>query len=455
MGRIQLGIIMGAFLAFVVGGSAFFSKYRVSDTMIIPVEEVRATEYLEDPADRSIHYDRYSSRYLRLVKKDPFHFDFIFESMDPNVATVSFKNVDLRLFLPIEPKWVKDDPELRKITYIERQWNRQQIAFRRDSPFIEVSGGDGFEKQALNSPELVKNELNAGLWEVQLFTNERGKKALYYHGWFRLPLGHYKRIFEEYNRTSYWKHWLRLEYWLDPTGTPVNLSKLRKVLGQRELYASYNAQEKVIARGEQVKKARMLNAKGVRCWGDFCGEKKKVEFATFEAPGRYNALNPRSSDLERFARLEKVTLRKIKSPGSSHLLDEIELIFMGKDGKEVRFIVGGVSLQMLPALSMDHYPKGFYMPMGISVPPYYQMYEQLQLNQPQDSPYYCLLLDSKGRFINHHAIGIEGPVMHLDVEDPNYLHLYFLSYERHSLVRHFVISLSDIERKLAFRDTLR
>ena len=39
--------------------------------------------------------------------------------------------------------------------------------------------------------------------------------------------------------------------------------------------------------------------------------------------------------------------------------------------------------------------------------------------------------------------------MHRDEYDPNLVHLYLLSYERHSLVAHFVIPLSEESQELA------
>ena len=39
--------------------------------------------------------------------------------------------------------------------------------------------------------------------------------------------------------------------------------------------------------------------------------------------------------------------------------------------------------------------------------------------------------------------------MHLDEHDPNLLHLYLLSYERHSLVAHFKIAIDGAEIKQA------
>nr|NGX58087.1 hypothetical protein [Chlamydiota bacterium] len=41
--------------------------------------------------------------------------------------------LDLSLYIPIAPKWVHGDPDLETLTYINREWNRQQIAFDKSS----------------------------------------------------------------------------------------------------------------------------------------------------------------------------------------------------------------------------------------------------------------------------------------------------------------------------------
>jgi hypothetical protein len=78
--------------------------------------------------------------------------------------------------------------------------------------------------------------------------------------------------------------------------------------------------------------------------------------------------------------------------------------------------------------------------MGISVPPFFQSYEELRQQPPHTSPYVSVLLDADDTWIDHHSFGIDGPVMHRDDKDPDVLHVYLLSYERHSLVGHFVVS---------------
>lgn len=92
-------------------------------------------------------------------------------------------------------------------------------------------------------------------------------------------------------------------------------------------------------------------------------------------------------------------------------------------------------------MPVEEYPKGLYMPMGIGIPPFYQSYEELTKNHPDVSPYFSFLLDSQGRWIDHHRLAVDGSVMHLDKDNPNVLHLYLLSYERNTLIAHFLLNL--------------
>jgi hypothetical protein len=89
------------------------------------------------------------------------------------------------------------------------------------------------------------------------------------------------------------------------------------------------------------------------------------------------------------------------------------------------------------------------MPMGIGVPPFYQDYSKLQEQPPNATPYFSVLLDEHDRWIDHHHFAIDGPVMHRDATDPQLLHVYLLSYERHSLIGHWVVSIPDSTEKSA------
>ncbi len=51
-----------------------------------------------------------------------------------------------------------------------------------------------------------------------------------------------------------------------------------------------------------------------------------------------------------------------------------------------------------------------------------------------------MLLDPSGRWLDHHRIAVDCPIIHRDEADPGLIHLYLLSYERHTLIAHFVLA---------------
>lgn len=440
---VALGFGVVLLLAVAVAAGRTHFRYRTADTMDIAVREYSHAEYPEDPASRSVHHGQYDGRKLVLVKKDATHFDFILEPAQPHVARVAFRDIDVSLMTPGLPDWAKDDGGLVRIALTDRQWNRQQVSFGGPgSAHVEITGGDGFERDNLHSAELAKNCLNAGLWEVLLFTKEGGDKALYYQGWFTFPLGHYKDVFEANTGLPYWKHWYYLEHWSDPAGTPVALDRLRRVTREREVPATFDRSERLIAAGEQVRKRRTTSAENVVTWGDFSDGQHTVRFASFIPPGRYSVQHPWKNEYARMDRFEKVILREIVSPATDKPLHELELHFSGTTQPGVaRFFVSGFDLEKLPRLPVPEYPKGLYMPMGIGTPPFFQKYDDLEQGPPPKAPFFSVLLDGDGKWIDHHSFAIDGPVLHRDEKDPDVLHVYLLSYERHSLIAHVVVSV--------------
>ncbi|GAA3921492.1 hypothetical protein [Litoribacillus peritrichatus] len=450
-------LLAGAMIAAVgvtAGTWAFFGKYDASDVMDISVKEYTTDEYPEDPAPISAYYKKYGGRSLTLTKNDETHFDFTLKpEEDDRVATVTFKNIDLELFVPKLSNWVKDDKGLEVITLVDREWNRQQVSFPPDSEHIEISGGDGFEIENMHSVHLARNCLNAGLWEVLLFTKEDGGKKLYYQGWFDFPLGHYKDVFEKINQVSYWDHWARLEHWMDPAGTQVDLEQLRTIRSERIVEVDPLLNERVIVAGEQKRKIRTFNAStNIVTWKDFMTQPDKVQFASFVPPGQYKLNQAWNNKYWQIGELDYAKMRDIApASGKKESLQELELTFKDTEtGLNNRLIISGFDVNALPQLETKDYPKGLYKPMGINVPPFYQSYEQLKEQPPYESEYFSVLLDENDEWIDHHSTSIDGPVMHLDKEDKSILHLYLLSYERHTLVRHFTINLdSNVDRSVA------
>lgn len=417
------------------------TRYATAPTMAIAINEVTNNEYPEDPADRSLYHGQYQGRSLSLVQQDETHFDFIFEPTNPRVARIVVKNVDVSLMTPSLPDWVRGDEALERIALTDRQWNRQQVRFSVGSPQLEITGGDGFEREQVATVELAKNCLNAGLWEILLFAKNGDSRQLYYQGWFTFPLGHYRTLFERNTGLSYWGHWSYLEHWRDPEGAPMALDKLRRVSSETQVQAVLDPNERLIAGGEQLRKRRITVAPNVTTWGDFY-HGSEVRFARFVPPGRYAVADLWGNEYVTMDRFEKAIHRQVQPAGGGPALDELELVFGSSQGGETRhFLVSGFDARLLPQLPVADYSKGLYMPMGIGVPPFVQGVTDLEKNPPHKSPYFSLLLDGEGRWINHHRVAVDGPVIHRDATDPNLLHVYLLSYERSSLVGHWKVVL--------------
>jgi hypothetical protein len=425
-----------------VGGFWFTSRYKYDNKTSVKLQELSNAEYPDNPAPLAKSFQRYSSRKLTVIKRDNTHFDFVLEPTNEKTAKIVVKNVDLKLLVPKVPEWVKKDEGLEVIALTDREWNRQQISFPANSEHIEISGGDGFEKQNLTEIALANNCLNAGYWEILLFTKEDNNKSLYYQSWFTFPMGLYKNVFENINQMSYWKHWWRLEHWQDPSGTVVKTDLLRKVIDQKEIATKFLPDERIIVSGEQGRKVRTTLAKNLTTWKDFYNEENDIKFATFRPPGFYDSQKPWGNEYWRIGKFQKAILRNIKPVGVEQNLQEIELLFSDtKTGETNKLFIGGVNLKELPKLAVADYSKGLYMPLGIGIPPFYQKYEELEQNHPDKSPYFSVLLDSKDKWIDHHHLALDGTAMHLDKDDPNLLHIYLLSYERNTLIAHFSINL--------------
>ncbi|WP_373529255.1 hypothetical protein [Nostoc sp.] len=440
--KILFSSLIGFFTLLGISTFWFKSRYDFNNQMTVKLQELSNAEYPANPAPLGKNFQRYSNRKLTIIKRDETHFDFVLEPTNNKTAKIVIKNVDLKLLVPKEPKWVKKDKALELIAFTDREWNRQQVSFPDNSKNIEVIGGDGFEKQNLVEVALANNCLNAGFWEILLFTKEDNNKSLYYQSWFTFPIGHYKNIFEKNNNISYWQHWWRLEHWQDPSGTVINTNSLRKVIDEKEAFTQFPIDEKIIVAGEQSRKIRTTLATNLTSWRDIYKSENKIKFATFRPPGFYDPNKPWGNEYWRIGKFEKTILRNIQPIGVKQNLQEIELLLRDtKTGEQNRLFISGINIQNLPKLPVKEYYKGSYMPMGIGIPPFYQSYEELTKSPPHESPFFSFLLDSKDRWIDHHHLAVDGSVMHLDQENPNLLHLYLLSYERNTLIAHFLLYL--------------
>ena len=79
--------------------------------------------------------------------------------------------------------------------------------------------------------------------------------------------------------------------------------------------------------------------------------------------------------------------------------------------------------------------------MGIGNHPFYEDYASHEDQCSLTNPNFGLLLDENGKWLDSHSIGIDGPLLHLDKDDPTKLHVWILSFERHALIAHYVLNL--------------
>ncbi len=286
---LALGGLVGA-TALALGGAAWFqSRYDQATTRTVPLTAFSNEEYPEDPEDRSLAFGNYPHRSLSIEQTGPTRFRFVIEPASAHAAPIELIEVDLAHLVASVPPWVKADPGLTKVGLIDREWNRQQVSFRRESGLVRVHvGGDGFEAAALSRVDLARNCLNAGLWEVLLYVNEDSGDRVYEHTWFTFPLGLYKALFEQVNGLSYWDYWWPLEHWVDPSGTLIRLDRLRTVEREWVVPAVPRWEERPLADGEQRLKRRNILSAPVHRYRDWYNQ--PVRFAGFVPPGRYSLL---------------------------------------------------------------------------------------------------------------------------------------------------------------------
>lgn len=438
----RVGIGAAALMAVAVlsGAIWFQSRYDGTPEQTLELSRFSNADYPEDPENRSMAFGNYPHGSLVVQQTGDTRFRFLIKPASNHATSIELVDVDLRHIVTAVPPWVKSDPDLTKVGLIDREWNRQQVRFRRDSPYVRVhEGGDGFELRALTHVDLARNCLNAGLWELLLFTTEDGEDRVYEHVWFTFPLGLYKNLFQLVNGLSYWDYWWSLEHWVDPSGTPIRLERLRRVEREWKVTALARWEESPQWRGEQLLKRRNILAPPVHTYRDWYTQ--PIQFASFIPPGRYSVSQPRDTKLHYLAEFTGAMLRQVHTPAGSQSRHEIELGFRdNRTGERTRLIVGGLDLSSLPVTSPNRYERGWQVPLGIGNPGFFESYEELLDHSPLQRPFYGFHLDAQDRWIDHHAVGVDGPLLHWDANDPSTLHFYLLSYERHALLNHFVFT---------------
>jgi len=398
-----------------------------------PITNLSDLEYPDNPdiGFRTTDYRNDFFDYGEMIGSDDiFVKDLKFHTKDGQHLELS--QLSLKEFIPTIHDKVKEDPFLSHIACINQEWNRNQVRF--------VQGEFQTSIQDVVRVDLARNCLNAYLWEIIIYRNEKGKNLPYAHGWFEFPRDTYAALFESKNGIAYSEFRTELENWKDPESQEVDMTKLRSIAATISTKHKDLSDNMYPLEGARKKKYKeIIYPTSFSSMRDL--QTDAALFATFTPPGFYNRNDPRSTELGRIYKLEDVSVRRLKGQDTEPLF-ELELLFNHRDTKEqTKLIIGGLNFKDFPVLKPNEANKGWKNSMGIANHSFYETYEEHKENTVQKSSYYALLTDKDNNWLDSHKVGIDGPIFHFEDEEKMRLHLWLLSFERHALVGHYLIDL--------------
>jgi len=355
-----------------------------------------------------------------------FEKDFVFYSSS-NDSIITPK-LNISEFIPTIPNRVRNNDYLSYISCINQEWNRNQI--KLSSEYFNSTD------TRIKRIDISRNCLNAYLWEIIIYTEENGKVLPFAHGWFNFPKQMYAHLFESKNEIPFATYQKPLEDWIDPKSEYINLNQLRDSIQPISSEVKDLSDEMYPLKGERKRKFKeIIYPTSFSLMRDL--QNDSTLFATFTPPGLYNRNDPRTTELGRFYHLLDGRLNEITSENKE--LIEIDLKFAHKQdtGKITRVIFGGIDLQEIPVLSVEDANEGWKNSMGIGNHTFYESYSSHLQHVTSTSPYYGLVLDGDGKWLDSHKIGIDGPLIHFSDSAKTHLHVWLLSFERHALVGHY------------------
>ncbi len=404
------------------------------------LREMSDEEYPDNP-DITIRHPKYVETTMESIsfaqKENAFEIT-VFPS-SPEDDTVIMQNIDLMEFMPSFPNCAKGDDYMRLIAVVNQEWNRNQVKWKNDELVKILPESYTVNGEEITRIDIARNCLNAYLWEIFFSAKVDGKDKVFYHGWFNFPEELYKTLFKERNEVEFDQFAAYLEDWKTPESKLLKLNTIRTIESSKHLTFINHDQEMYPLQGERKKKEiDIIYPTHYTKMADFHTD--SALFATFSIPGFYNRKDPRTTQLGRFYTLKNIEYRKTKSSNNIES-DELKFLFERENGEVTQFIFGGLDFTSLPQLSVEDCNTGISFPMGIGNHPFYEdNISHTEMNS-KENPFFAVLLDEKGNWIDSHTVGIDGPLLHLDKNDPTILHVWLLSFERQALVGHYEVQL--------------
>ncbi len=399
----------------------------------IELDELSDEDYPSNP-DISIRHSKatepvYSNLELKRNRDSSFTFVFVPKN---NQDTIVLENVNLMEWIPTVCEKVKQDDYLTEIAVVNQEWNRHQVKFTEGQFLVKSDNPYGIKRV-----DLARNCLNAYLWELITYAEEDGQLKPFYHAWFNFPKDLYAELFENRNGLKYDKYSHELEDWVDPESLPIDFSKLRTIQSEKEVsFENLNYQKYPLV-GERKKKfINIIYPKNTTVIDDFLTD--STEFATFSPPGFYDPTDPRKTTLSLLKYPSKVFYRTLDSN-----LFELEVDYLNTDStKTTKLIISGLNKEDIPTLSTEDINKGWMNSMGFGNHTFYETYEHCLENGSKNSTYFAVLTDENNKWLDSHFVGIDGPLLYWDKNNPNLLNLWILSFERHAFVGHYLIDVN-------------
>jgi hypothetical protein len=413
----------------------------VSHTAVL--SELSDAEYPDNP-DVMVRHEKYVSSVMESIEfvENGDKFDLLIYPTNDGDDTVRMNGIAMMEFMPTIPHCAKDDEYMSLISVVNQEWNRNQVKWDGDVLSAVMPNVSTVNGEKITRIDLARNCLNSYLWELFFYADVEGKNKVFYHGWFDFPPSLYKSLFKKRNGRDFEGYAKYMEDWKDPENKPLNLAKIRTVVSSNSevKFESLNGVMYPLKGERKKKNIEIIYPVNYTKMSDFHTD--SALFATFSVPGFYNRKEPRTTELGRFYKLADVTLNKGNC--DRDVITEINMRFERKNGEITQFVFAGIDLSALPRLSEAEANSGNQYSMGIGNHPFYEDALSHEELSSKTNHYFGLLLDKDGNWLDSHTIGIDGPLLHLDKNDPNLLHVWLLSFERHALVGHYTIQLDNL-----------